>query len=340
MTHGPVNENPMPTASTNNVSKDSVRKDLKEQARAVRKMKPRLSALARLYKERKSTIDQFVEWYGNKTWWEKTLAGGFVLSSSYMVGVFMGAALVVSFLITSLYAIATSLMEDHAEVMKKRDDLFLVEIQEMEALIEERINAFRLLETQLKAVFASLDAMHNKRSENIAAFEENIDTVESHNLRYASVIDSLKNTAEKLSRHEGDVALNEVEIELLYSDLKSNIHESQTLASTLSGLVSEVEKELKSSPKPKEGNHQDDVEAPSIAAQVEADFGDIDREMEALFDPCAKAASSSSESEDEFDDIDQALAGLRRKGSDVASASIKVSQNGPSLFSSAMHNLL
>ena len=252
-----------------------------------------------------------------------------------MVGVFMGAALLTSFLITSLYASATSLMEDHAEVMKKRDDLFLVEIQEMEALIEDRINAFRLLETQLKAVFESLDAMHEKRSENIATFEENIDAVESHNSRYASVIDSLKKTAEKLSKHEGDVALNVVEIEQLYLDLKSTLNESQTLASTLSGLVSEVEQELKGSSKPKAENHQNDVEAPSVSAQVEADFSGIDREMEALFEPCV--ASSSSESDDEFDSIEQEIESLR-EGSKVASG--KRSQSEVSVFSSAMHNIL
>lgn len=332
-----ADDNQVPNDSPEVASRNSVRKNMKEQAEAVKKMKPKLSRLAEFYLARKSTIDQFVAWYSNKTWWEKTLAGGFVLSSSYVVGAFMGAALVVSFLVTAMYAVATSIMEEHAEIMTKRDKLFLSEIQEIEALIEERINAFRLLEAQLKKVFESLDELHTKRSEGISTFEEKVSAMGGHNEKYASAIDALKKTAEKLSSREDDIALDEAEIERLYGDLKNTLHESEGLASTLSGLVSDVEQELKGSAKAKKDNHRDDAESPSVAAQVEASFDDIDREMEALFTPCAKTSLSSNESDDDFDGIDQEIAKLRRKNVEVTST--KNNQGVGRVLASAMHNV-
>lgn len=223
---------------------NAVLNDLQAQVRIINEMQPRLSALTKLYQARKSRIDQFVEWYTDTPWWGKLLEGGLLVSTSYTLGAFVGVAWLLTALVTALYACAMSIMEEHAEMMKKRDTSFSEDIQSMEASIAASINSFRLLEDQLNTVFQSLNALQDKRSEGITSFEGKVDTMEEQNLRYASIIGALGNTAKKLAAHQGEVALTEVEIEMLAEELQNSLNEAKALCSVLSGVVSEVEQQV------------------------------------------------------------------------------------------------
>jgi len=111
----------------------------------------------------------------------------------------------------------------------------------MEDSIEESINAFRSLEEQFNDVFNSLATQHEQRSENITRLESEVDAIEAHNLRYASVIEALGETAKKLEAHEGEVSLNEVEIKSLSAEFQHSLQEAQSLCDVLSRAVSVTE---------------------------------------------------------------------------------------------------
>jgi len=214
--------------------------DLQAQVRIIGKMKPSLSALAELYQQRKSRIDQFVAWYSDKPLWGKLLAGGLVVSTSYTIGAFVGVAWLLTGLVTALYATAISIIEEHAELMRQRDTLFLDDIPKMEASLEASIESFRVLEDKLNTVFESLNTLSIKRSEGISEFEDNVDIMGGHNLRYTSLIQSLGETAERLSEHQAGVALDKTELDGLCTELQNRLQEAEAMALTLSGLVSTV----------------------------------------------------------------------------------------------------
>jgi len=216
---------------------ETVLKKLKRDTHVMSKMQPRLSELTRLYQARKSRIDQLVEWYVDNPWWAKLVAGAAVVSVSYMIGM----TWIVTFFLSSLYALATSIMEEHAEMMRQRDTSFADDIKKMEDSIEESINAFRSLEEQFNDVFNSLATQHEQRSENITRLESEVDAIEAHNLRYASVIEALGETAKKLEAHEGEVSLNEVEIKSLSAEFQHSLQEAKSLCDVLSRAVSVTE---------------------------------------------------------------------------------------------------
>ncbi|MDF1684991.1 MAG: hypothetical protein P1U36_10110 [Legionellaceae bacterium] len=257
-------------------SSDALLKDLKTQVRIIGKMKPSLSELAARYQQQKSRIDQFVEWYANKPVWGKVLAGGLVVSTSYTIGAFAGVAWLLMGLVSALYAVAIAIMEEHADLMRKRDTLFSEDIPKMEALLEASIESFRILEDKLTTVFQSLKDLSTQRAEGLSEFEENVDVMGGHNLRYASLIKALGETAEKLSAHQNGVALDKTELDGLCTELQSRMQEAEALTSTLSGLVSTVEQELKENSAPDLLDIQDDIEEPVISSQVAAHFSEID----------------------------------------------------------------
>ena len=224
---------PLPTGNT----PDAVLSDLKAQVRIIGDIQPRLSELTKLYQARKSRIDQFVEWYTDTPWWGKILKGGLVVSTAYTMGAFVGVAWLFTGLVTALYLTAISIMEEHAEMMKTRNTSFMEDIKKMEASIGESIQSFRLLEDQLNAVFQSLVVLHDKRSEGITSFEDK-------NLRYGAIIESLSGMAEKLSAHQGEIALTEVELKTLSEELKNNIHKAKTLCEMLSMAVSSLDETI------------------------------------------------------------------------------------------------
>lgn len=224
-------------------SKD-ILNDVQTQVYLIGEMKPRLSELTKHYQAQKSRIDQFVEWYSNNPLWGKVLAGGLVVSVSYTLAAFVGAAWVCAALITSLYAFAVYIMEEHAELIRVRNTSFADDIKAMEEEIGKSIDSFRLLESQLNAVFNSLGTLHEQRSEDITRFENEVGAVEFHNLRYKAIIDGLGKTAKKLEMHQGELSLTEVEVKELSIELKDSLQEAKSLCDLLSKTVSEVEQEI------------------------------------------------------------------------------------------------
>jgi len=306
-------------------STDAVLKDLQDEIRMIGKMKPHLSALAKLHKEKKSQIDQFVEWYTDKPWWGKLLTGGTVVSVTYTLGAFVGVAWLLTGLVTALYATVSSIIEEHASIMKKRGILFLDDIQKMEASIEASIQSFRLLEDQLNTVFQSLNTLHTQRSEGIDALEGNVDTLEGQNVSYALMIESLGNITEKLSQHQGNMALNEVELGMLSLELHNSLTEAKALCTKLSGLVSTVAEEMEDNQASPDAQPAQPVH---MSKQVEEDLDAFDREIEALAEPGKKSnlntTSSVSHADEDLNDIDEALHELQR--ADKASKEAHVTQ--------------
>jgi len=148
-----IHEAPLQEAATpplpEDCSHEVLLKDLKDQVRIVGKMKPSLSELAARYQQRKSRIDQFVEWYAHQPLWGKVLTGGLVVSTSYAIGAFAGVAWLLMGLVTALYAAAIVIIEEHADLMRQRDTLFLDDIPKMEATLQASIESFRVLEDKL-----------------------------------------------------------------------------------------------------------------------------------------------------------------------------------------------
>ena len=97
-----------------------------------------------------------------------------------------------------------------------------------------------------------------------------------HNLRYASLIEALGETAEKLSAHQNGVALDKAELEGLCAQLQNRLQEAETLTSTLSGMVSTIEQELQENREPKSLDNQVDIDAPVISPKVAAHLSEID----------------------------------------------------------------
>ena len=306
---------PLPEGSSNDV----LLNDLQTQVRIIGEMRPSLSALAELYQKRKSRIDQFVEWYSNKPLWGKLLVGGMVVSTSYTIGAFVGVAWLLTGLVTALYAVAISIIEEHAELMEQRDTLFLEDIPKMEASLRASIESFRVLEDKLTTVFQSLNELTIKRSEGISEFEESVDVMGGHNLRYTSLIQSLGETAKRLSAHQEGMSLDKAELDGLCTELQNRFQEAEVLTSTLSGLVSTVEQELAHNITPESLELQDEVEAPGISQQTATHFSEIDREIELLRKP-NKATNTHkkvpmNQTDEDFSDIDQALTELLRADS-------------------------
>jgi len=257
-------------------SREELLQDLKDQVRIIGKMKPSLSELAARYQQRKSRIDQFVEWYANQPLWGKVLAGGLVVSTSYMIGAFAGVAWLLMGLVTALYAAAIVIIEEHAELMRQRDTLFLDDIPKMEATLQASIESFRVLEDKLNTVFQSLNQLSIQRAEGLSKFEAGVDLMGGHNFQYTTLIQSLGETAARLSAHQEGVTLDKAELDGLCTELQKRLQEAETLTSTLSGLVSTAEQELNNHASSESLDHQGKVEAPSISPQVAAHLSEID----------------------------------------------------------------
>lgn len=257
-------------------SSDALLHDLQAQVRIIGKMKPSLSELAARYQERKSRIDQFVEWYSNQPLWGKVLSGGLVVSTSYAIGVFAGVAWILAGLVTALYAAAIAIIEEHAELMRQRDTLFSEDIPQMEALLKASIESFRVLGGKLRAVFQLLNDLSSKRSDGISEFKENTNVMGGNNLHYIELTDALGKIAEKLSAHQNGVALDKAELDGLCTELQIRLQEAEAFTSTLSGLVSEVEQEIKENSTSESLGIQGDIEAPVISPQVAAHLTEID----------------------------------------------------------------
>lgn len=225
-----VNAESLPTSS----APEALLKDLQAQVRIISDMQPRISELTKRYQARKSRIDQFVQWYTDTPWWGKLLEGGLVVSTAYTVGAFVGVAWLLTGLVIALYATAISIMEEHAAMMKARNTSFSEDIQKMEASIGESIESFRLLEGQLNAVFQCLVVLHDQHAEGITSLE-------GKNLRYDSIIESLGDVADKLSSHQNEAALTDVELKTISVALQNNLHEAKALCEVLSTAVSSVE---------------------------------------------------------------------------------------------------
>jgi hypothetical protein len=266
---------------------EAVLKDLQAQVRIMSKMNPRLSELTKLYQARKSRIDQFVEWYTDAPWWGKLLEGGLVVSVAYTVGAFVGVAWLLTGLVTALYVVAISIMEEHAAMMKARNTSFMEDIQKMEASIAESMDSFRLLEGKLNAVFQSLVVLHDKRSEGITSFEDK-------NLRYASIIDSLSEMTEKLSAHQGEIALTEVELKTLSEALKNNLHEAKALCEMLSTAVSSLEQPMDEDlPEEFVGDVESEQANPSVVEQADKAINGFNQRLDKLRQ--ARYASKNSD---------------------------------------------
>ena len=220
---------------------DTVLKKLKRDTHIMSQMQPRLSELTRLYQARKSSIDQFVEWYADNPLWKKIMIGTAVVSASYTVGFLIGMTWFLTGLITGLYVTAISIMEEHAEMMRQRDTSFADDIKKMEATIAESINAFRLLEEQLNDVFTSLGTLHEQRSEDITRLKGEVDTIEAQNLRYVSIIEALEESSRKLEASQGEVSLTEAEIKALSAEFQHSLQEAKSLCDVLSNVVSVAE---------------------------------------------------------------------------------------------------
>jgi hypothetical protein len=206
-------------------------------------MKPSISELAKLYQERKSRIDRYVEWYSKQSMADKAWMGGLVASISFVVGAWLGAAWAFSSLITGLYAAAVSIIEEHANLTKNRDAFTGEGAQKVEALIDKHVKSFKALEEKLHTLFQSVSEQHTERAEGISILEGNVDTLEGHNLRYTAVIDSLENVAKQFLEHQTGVALTEVELDKLSTEFQLSMDNAKKLCSTLSSLVSSVEQE-------------------------------------------------------------------------------------------------
>tara|TARA_R110002126_G_scaffold247974_1_gene390834 strand:- start:10886 stop:11938 length:1053 start_codon:yes stop_codon:yes gene_type:complete len=299
---------------------DALLYDLQAQVRIIGGMSPSLSALAELYQQRKSRIDQFAEWYSNKSHGEKLWLGGTVVSVSYLVGAFIGVAWLLTGLVTALYATATAIIEEHAELVRQRDTLFLDDIPKMEASLKTSIESFCVLGRKITMVFKSLNELTMTRSEGIFELKENVGVMRGHNLRYTSLIEALGEVAEKLSAHQNGVALDKAELDGMCTELQNRLQEAEALTSTLTGLVTTVEQELKTHVSSESlGLQGGDVEAPSISDKTAAHFTEIDREIELHRNPNKVASTSHtvsvSHADEDFSDFDQALKEIQRADS-------------------------
>ena len=162
------------------------------------------------------------------------------------------------------------------------------------------------------------------------------------NLHYASLLESLGKTAEKLSKYQGDMVMSEEELRVLSLELQTSLDEAKLLSSTLSGLVSTVEQELNLNVAPKSPDQPDAVEISSILEQVETGFSAIDREIELLLNPeklpNVNVAVSVSQPDEDLSDIDQALQALQQADKVSKEAHVtQMSQSREKLVSSIPH---
>jgi len=255
---------------------------LHEKIHVMEKVQPRLRELTQHYQMKKSHFDKFAVWYCEHPWWEKFITGGLVLSVSYTVGSLLGMGLFLSVIITGLYMMATSIMEEHVDTMKQNERLFL-DLQESKLLMEESFKSFCLLEEKFNAVFESLSSLHTQRSENISEFEAKLEY-------YVKIIESLDELSKNLLAQQDAMAVDEAEIKKMYADLKDGLDGVSTLHTTLAELVVKLEEELntqkennKEAPKAEaQPNPKAENEAVRAGKEAQDDFDDFDREF-ALF---------------------------------------------------------
>ena len=271
---------------------DDAVNDLEAQLRAIGEikpskiigdMKPSISDLAKLYQEKKSRIDRFVEWYSNRSLSEKILLGGAVVATSYVVGSFLGIAWLLTGLVTGLYVTAIAIIEEHGKIMRNRDAFTGEGAQKIEALIEEHIKSFQALEGQIDTVFQSLSEQHVKRAEGISVLEDNVDRVGEYNQRYASVVELLENTSKKLLEHQEGVALTESELHALYAEIQRSFERVNEFSLTLSDAVSSVEQAMKGDVAIESTDEQArDASVDATIAQSKQTIDDCHQELKSL----------------------------------------------------------
>ena len=266
-------------------------------------MKPSISELAKLYQERKSRIDRYVEWYSRQSMADKAWMGGLVASASFVVGSLLGSAWVITGLITGLYATAISIIEEHATLTRNRDAFTGEGAQKVEALIEGHIKSFKDLEGQIKTIVQSLSEQHAERAEKRSIYKDHVDNVGEYNQRYASVVELLENTSKKLLEHQEGVALTEIEIHNLYAEIQCSFERVNEFSLTLSDAVSSVEQEMTCdvvTESPNEKNRDALVDV--VMAESKAVVDDWDQESDRMKQASkarkeAKAKRKASESQ-------------------------------------------
>jgi len=279
-------------------------------------MKPSISELAKLYQEKKSRIDRFVEWYSNKPWLDKLWLGGAVASASFVVGSLLGITWILTGLITGLYATAISIVEEHAKITRNRDAFTGEGAEKIEALIDGHVQSFQALEAQLKTVFESLGEQQIQRAEGISTLAGHVDNVGEYNQRYASVVLLLESTSKKLSEHQEGLALTEAELHALYAEIQRSFECVHAFSATLSEVVSSVEQELKQDTAldnldEKKRDASVDITLAQSQKIVDDGYQDLDRMRQAAqARKEAKAKRNASEAEVNQDEQDSGVSRL------------------------------
>jgi hypothetical protein len=295
-----------PTPSPDVATVRSVFEGLQTQIRTLGSTQPGIHERSKHYQARRSYFERLVASYTSKPWWEKLFLGGLVFSTSYTLGVVIGSAFLISALVTGLYLLAVSVMEGHAGVMKEREEA----IQAMEASFEKHMRSFVGLEEKFKEMFQSLDVLHDDRAQGIASFDVKLTTVDEQTIRYASILDSLSQSAEKLVEHQAQVNLDEQVLGSLSSELRQRFHEASDLCTMLSSYVAAAQHELKEKGV---SEHPDKVEALVMKQQVEEGFSSLDREIELLLGSDDEPDAHIGREEDkDLMAIDQALEALKQ----------------------------
>jgi len=184
----------------------STLQQLLEQVHVVHQLESNLSRLASESLSYRSQLDELVMWYAAFPWWGKASIGMALVSTSYVLGGILSMAFALSGLITGLWGLITYVVENHADVVSKRETHFTDAVRQMEVSIQSTVERFRGIEVELRVLLNSLFELNVKKAESIASLETKVSEMTEEQKHFNDIIRDLQVTVDKFSATEEHVS--------------------------------------------------------------------------------------------------------------------------------------
>jgi len=196
-------------------------------------MQSNLSVLMERYFLQKSLVDSTSEWYGQRPWWNKTLAAIAFVTLSALIGAIINLAAVLSVVALGIYWATSYVLDNHHTISTVRCDRLASDIKELESALQLEVDELTKIEGTLKQVLISIAESQVRNAENTAAFEQTIVNLSTQIGELTTSIKALGEAKDKLLANNeqlaAQVTLVKDQLKSAQADLKNKVSELDEL---------------------------------------------------------------------------------------------------------------
>lgn len=212
-------------------------------------MKSDLDILMKRYFVEQSFFDHASQWYGQKSWLQKSLIMVSFIGLSALVGAIFNLAALLSVVAIGLYSAADFLLTQHQRISSERSDRLCSDIDAMEKDLKKEVEQLSSLEVCLQQIFVDLNQERLHLAKDNAEFEKTVSRLNAQIKTLNTNFEELKKSKDGLlSSHEkleGQVKTIGVELDESQKTLQQKTSEISAMTEELTLLKSKLDDSAK-----------------------------------------------------------------------------------------------